>query len=909
MDIIKKILAVATVVALSQACTVEPNIIEECSTECVINIQSPESNPDSKSRLNISESIKNLTIVAYGSNGRAVKKWYFEYQSSYRVTLNLNAEHRIYAIANVGDMRDSFPYLEKDIESTVEFRFSDMKEIEDGGMPMAGSEDLKVGDKKATIYLQRLFAHLKLKVDSELIDENDHSVFKNVKLNLRQANCRLLPFGKSKAEKAEDILDEISLTDYSDVVLNHNVFEIYVPENLQGNLLSDNTNEWGKNLENLPEDKAGLCSYVELEVEKYGEEDGVSASLVYRFCLGNDALSNFDVKRNYKYDLSLSLTWEGLFVKDQWNLVVNEWSDTRSLEFVDSAGVLDEVVYLRAGNVNKFGIQFLRDGENESYGNRENPDSRPFGWNLYVNNEKIAPGVCSGSIEEYGIDWSIDESNWLSINVPSDRDLIGVSIPFAVETIEGAVKKELNAVIKGTEFTISWPTGKPDYVAKKGLMIVSGIPSGESLSISNNSGLIRIEQLGPSAFQISSVKYGATVIDLESETGMARVELNIAAPILVANIDEVNLNPDGTATTFLTSYVDSKGQSISFDEDLYDELLTPTLKFDSNAGKWCSGTGSSIKIEQVEHEGSTIPYNENGGYLGEAYITSKEALSSAPKTIKVYSSNPFSRYSSISSIRYLDYADDYTMIPLPYSDAPILSELIAPKTICSGLPFVIANQNRVGMSVSAAECSYGSTDNISIACKTVGSGTTATYSGEISFLDGYSNQRHFAGELNINMYVQNVNSGGRIERCVGYIDVFQHSAIGIGALEISERQASGNTIIDVKYALATGTNTRFDPNDFPIPTRTVLKKIQDENLANVYGSTVTFNGLSRSQVFYVSAPSFTMAYSSQTLYTGRQVYMECASVPYGYGNDGLGYAVVNRLIDICPGSYGWFNRL
>ena len=99
------------------------------------------------------------------------------------------------------------------------------------------------------------------------------------------------------------------------------VIPLFMFENKQGKMETVNTDQTAKE---PPTDKENLCTYIEVvaEYEYYKEVDDEKldyipnvfrGTMVYRFYLGNDITSDFNIERNKHYQLTLNLKgWAGL---------------------------------------------------------------------------------------------------------------------------------------------------------------------------------------------------------------------------------------------------------------------------------------------------------------------------------------------------------------------------------------------------------------------------------------------------------------------------------------------------------------------------------------------------------------------------------------------------------------------
>lgn len=217
------------------------------------------------------------------------------------------------------------------------FRYEKMSEVAVYGIPFAGSVQGAEYTDKSILNVQcvRLFAKLSLTVDHSALDGSgaNPEYFKNCRLALRQANCRILPFSDSGslALSSADVVEgdnDPSMVDGSSVS-----FVFYVPENLQGTLLPDNADQSRKTRESLEallgQERERLLTYVEFMGEVNPDAGGYGGPVTYRFYLGEDNCSNFDIVRGRRYDITLSFNVNSLF--DPYWKVTPDFTDKRKI--------------------------------------------------------------------------------------------------------------------------------------------------------------------------------------------------------------------------------------------------------------------------------------------------------------------------------------------------------------------------------------------------------------------------------------------------------------------------------------------------------------------------------------------------------------------------------------------------
>ena len=184
---------------------------------------------------------------------------------------------------------------------------------------------------------KRLFSKLTVKIDHSAFDGSgaNPDFFVNRKLYLRQANARLQPFSTT-SQKAVEAADVLAESDYDPDMGATNAsvttYSFYVPENMQGTLLPGNTDSRRKTREELiAQGKSAAepyVTYVEFEGTLDPSAGGYGGDVTYRFYVGSDNCSNFDLERGREYDIRLTFRVGSLFQPD-WKVQLDGWTDTR----------------------------------------------------------------------------------------------------------------------------------------------------------------------------------------------------------------------------------------------------------------------------------------------------------------------------------------------------------------------------------------------------------------------------------------------------------------------------------------------------------------------------------------------------------------------------------------------------
>ena len=265
------------------------------------------------------------------------------------MTLPAGRKYNLYILGNLWEIgsggrkrRVSFPPDEASLKSLCYrmdggdagdgYRREKFSEAALYGIPLYWSQaNVDIASARVNAGMKRLFARLTVEVDHSGIAGSSLENFVNGSLRIRQINCRLSPFDPegSRALSSEDIID-VGDGDLSMQNALCGDFVYYVPENRQGVLLPDNTDPALKNIESVEAVSAGLggrLTYVEFRGE-IGEGSGFGGTAVYRFLLGKDAVSDFDIERNLSFRVELGFRLESIFGAE-WKVEVEGLSDRR----------------------------------------------------------------------------------------------------------------------------------------------------------------------------------------------------------------------------------------------------------------------------------------------------------------------------------------------------------------------------------------------------------------------------------------------------------------------------------------------------------------------------------------------------------------------------------------------------
>ena len=210
-------------------------------------------------------------------------------------------------------------------------------EISSYGIPMSGTyaHVMTTGTNTIRIPVTRLLARIDFKVDpSCLVHADEGCGFSITNVAVCNAMTSYSPFiDENKQTKSTGIdygFDEASSADL-ETVNSGGKISLYLFENMQGDLLSGNDDPWSKVPSNISNSER--CSY--LEVKAFYSAQGLSSdNITYRMFLGGDSTSNFDIKRNTIYTITLIPTEDEIDgSRGSWKIVSRDWDDMRSMIF------------------------------------------------------------------------------------------------------------------------------------------------------------------------------------------------------------------------------------------------------------------------------------------------------------------------------------------------------------------------------------------------------------------------------------------------------------------------------------------------------------------------------------------------------------------------------------------------
>ncbi len=753
--------------------------------------------------------ISDVTLAAYDGNGMLSSVKYYESGfSSMYMTLMSAMPYNIYATANMGDMTGTFPLMEDDVAS-VEYRVPSYDDVNARGIPMSGMTEVSEHESGTIVHMDRLFAKIAVRIlHTGLANYDAGKVWVpnlcNKSLYVRQANNRLLPFSAS-GSRGEYVDDMMDMSDYhfdmndrasyeghlkpelgqlgpGPGYFQDTTFVFYVPENVQGVLLPENSDPFKKvyeNIANLDGKPYGdLCTYIEFNAFNYGTL-GYSGDVMYRCYLGADNISDFSIERNCRYDMTLDFS-EGGFFMDSWKVTRGEnWTDRRSLYFLEDSYT---VVPGRTGKVMiHFSARGNRDGDS---------DLLPERWDYHLDEESMAAAGLTVSFDPDKLVKGKEYNDFCIEVKASEKAEVGASFPITISTKEGAiVDHSLISIAEDSELSVNWDAC-PEYVSQYGAFVVSGYDESElplKFTVSDES-IISCEKMGNDVFRVVMKDTGNASITVSNADGSKSVTayLNAWAPKLVLDSQRVELNPDGETMTVPYEYLTLSGKPLDrIDESVFNSTLSPAVFGckDYFSAEACQG-GLDMHIKKLAVDGGEI-------VLGGTYYISvgaKGCMDVPLADLAVYVVNPFVFIWTYD----LGQIHDYTLFCISDESyglaAEFADEIKANAVMTYDIPVPIANPDYVDWElVPRWSGRFSNGNGVYTVCDNPEGGGITIRQNQV-----FGGTLHSAGPHDLVASVKNRHSGERVEKHCGTADVYVHTAVGAEA--VFGKKDCGHTI-------------------------------------------------------------------------------------------------------------------
>ena len=780
----------------------------QCMMEIRLSVSGDELCSSTRSILpegTIDTRLTDVTLASYDSQGRLVNAIYYDdIDAPIVMPISKNMPIDIYAVANMGDMSKRFPVDESEV-SGMTYVLGSYVEVVLDGIPMCGvSRDcIYKGNETVNVDLERLFAKVNVRILHTELEgsEPGGSVAKtlaNKSIYLRQANRRMMPFAAT-GSRAETTGDLLSISDFNSNLADLDKFTgqldedelevglayiqdttivLYVPENAQGCLLPENNDPFYKvagsisGIDGKPYDK--LCTYVEFNAAKPNKGDGYYGDLTYRCYLGENNVSDFSVRRNSTYELTMTFTDAG-FVLDNWKVVRGgNWVDTRTLYFVD------EPYYVYPGetvNVLVHYNKYSPDADLESLG--------PSSDLVFEFNEaamRYAGLACTFMKENKVVGKNRRQEFYCKV-VASNKARAGSSFPIKVSLKDGTKSDVTTIHIADIGNLLPMWSFTPEYVSQVGNLsflgtVTSLLPLSAKVS---DSSVINCVQTGDKSFRVIGLKEGAAQITVTNSDGSQSciIPISIAAPQLKVDKNHIVLSPDGEKTRINYQYVDNDGKQIeNVDESTYLKYLKPKISGCGYASMDADMSTMDIYMDCLNLSGKQVTL---GSYYGIS-VSAVNCPGAGNHSLRTYIDNPFSGI-SIQSVKSLN---DYTLLGLSSVNSVVrnyFSTKLSVADMIYDIQPATADANYISASLVPV---WG--DGFSNSCgvydvEYLHSDPNSSKGASVCILqnDVTANTSHSAGRHDLMLHVQNRYSLEKVSKSIAEVDVYVHTAIGANA--------------------------------------------------------------------------------------------------------------------------------
>lgn len=288
------------------------------------------------------DTISDWAVFVFDKEGTPVKYITGEIDDgSTEIYVSRGAEYSFFILANLGDaIAAQGGYRALAEKNQDEFEMSSFKPVpcdKADGIAMAWARKNYVAQCDASIQvnLKRLYAKYTLSISRDKANNSEIHIRSVI---VRQSRDALYPFCDNNDGEMADIGDYAVPLDI-DALNRGESIALYIPRNV---VCSDGVNpriedQWDKDMEVLAdmgyEDLCSRCTYLEITAD-YSLTERISPSQLryfngktatWRFILGGDSTSDFDIEGNTIYCLTLQLTDEGVF-RNCWRACLDDYS-------------------------------------------------------------------------------------------------------------------------------------------------------------------------------------------------------------------------------------------------------------------------------------------------------------------------------------------------------------------------------------------------------------------------------------------------------------------------------------------------------------------------------------------------------------------------------------------------------
>lgn len=267
--------------------------------------------------------ISDLNLLIFDEDGKLESRKYLSERETYYMSGGIKVDVEllrgisttIFCCANIGYELSGI----EDVASLLTSRYSLVYPDEySRGIPMSAiiTEEWDIYEKSINIVLKRMMSKVSVSLDRSMLNKDVELYVTGIEIR----NCprSVAVIGPSSAQGSRDVFAQGFCKSYFQVdALNREKADgiseevnLYMLENMKGDLLEDTVDDAGKLLETA---LANVCSYIEIQAEYVSDSYHTIAgeTLKYRFYLG-ESNYNFDIQRNCHYHFVAQFIGDGL---------------------------------------------------------------------------------------------------------------------------------------------------------------------------------------------------------------------------------------------------------------------------------------------------------------------------------------------------------------------------------------------------------------------------------------------------------------------------------------------------------------------------------------------------------------------------------------------------------------------
>ena len=418
-----------------------------------------------------------------------------------------------------------------------------------GGIPMAAYKSLRIRYAMPAVEIRmvRLAAKLDLTIDTSSLQ---HGSITFTSVAVRQMNRRCPFFGRASASSDGGVCDgdAASASDLNGINSGGRA-TFYLLENMQGDLLAGNADPDLK----IPSTLSGrgydpgLCTYLEI-LGTYSDRSGnlTSDGLLSHLYLGGDALGNFDIERNHRYEVDVTITDNGCLRTD-WKI----------------NGYLDDRRRLR------FAVPELEVKRTESV-------TAVLNTNLSLAQGDFSYSV-SGNTGSFTVTPVSNGFRVSPLASAEDRDYVDIT----VVTWDGALRSTCRVKVQEPRFIVDWANNL--YVGQTGVIRITdrlNQPLEGHLLVYTGGYIASVDGYGDT-WVVSGIGPGEESLAVSYDNNIVQyIRVDIIQPVMGFVSDRIFLPLDGSAVEAGPFYFRKDGTRLyyeDFDPGLYETYLGFTL--------------------------------------------------------------------------------------------------------------------------------------------------------------------------------------------------------------------------------------------------------------------------------------------------------------------------------------------